>query len=98
MFATGGPIHFMFHIQTKAHYFAQTILVGGAKYRATGRGFVTQHAPFDENYRFFASSHLYLGIELGAALVLMGVYTSAGQCVARASEASALGGLGAGGG
>ena len=71
VFVTGGPLHFMFHIQTKAHYFAQTILVGGAKYRATGRGFVTQHSPFAENFRFFASSHLYLGFELASALVLM---------------------------
>jgi callose synthase len=58
---------------------AQTILVGGAKYRATGRGFVTQHTPMDEQYRFFASSHLYLGVELAAGLILMGVYTDAGQ-------------------
>ncbi|GMH49304.1 hypothetical protein TrRE_jg1805, partial [Triparma retinervis] len=83
VFVTGGPLHFMFHIQTKAHYFAQTILVGGAKYRATGRGFVTQHSPFCENFRFFASSHLYLGVELSAALVLMGVYTDAGQYFGR---------------
>ena len=56
VFVTGGPLHFMFHIQTKAFYMSQTILVGGAKYRPTGRGFVTQHTPFDEQYRFFASS------------------------------------------
>lgn len=64
VFATGGPLHFMFHIQTKANYMSQTILVGNAQYRATGRGFVTQHTPFDEQYRFFASSHLYLGMEV----------------------------------
>jgi callose synthase len=79
VFLSGGPLHFMFHIQTKANYMAQTILVGGAKYRATGRGFVTQHTPFDEQFRFFASSHLYLGVELAAGLVLMGVYTTAEQ-------------------
>jgi len=83
VFATGGPLHFMFHIQTKAFYMAQTIFVGGAKYRATGRGFVTQHTPFDEQYRFFAASHLYLGAELGAALFLMGVFTQAGQYFGR---------------
>jgi callose synthase len=79
VFITGGPLHFMFHIQTKAFYMSQTILVGGAKYRPTGRGFVTQHTPFDEQYRFFASSHLYLGMELAAGLLLMGIYTDAGQ-------------------
>jgi callose synthase len=83
VFVTGGPLHFMFHIQTKAFYMMQTILAGGAKYRATGRGFVTQHSPFDEQYRFFASSHLYLGVELAAGLVLMGVYTEAGQYFGR---------------
>ena len=28
VFVTGGPLHFMFHIQTKANYMTQTILVG----------------------------------------------------------------------
>lgn len=79
VFVTGGPLHFMFHIQTKATYMAQTILVGGAKYRPTGRGFVTQHAPVDEQFRFFAASHLYLGVELAAGLILMGIYTDAKQ-------------------
>ncbi|KAI2501724.1 1-3-beta-glucan synthase component [Fragilaria crotonensis] len=83
VFVTGGPLHFMFHIQTKATYMAQTILVGGAKYRPTGRGFVTQHTPFDEQYRFFAASHLYLGVELAALLILMGIYTDAGQYIGR---------------
>jgi len=83
VFATGGPLHFMFHIQTKANYMTQTILVGGAKYRPTGRGFVTQHTPMDEQYRFFASSHLYLGVEMGAGLVIMGVYSTAKQYFGR---------------
>lgn len=83
VFATGGPLHFMFHIQTKANYMTQTILVGGAKYRPTGRGFVTQHAPVDELYRFFASSHLYLGVEMGAGLIIMGVYSIAEQYFGR---------------
>jgi len=83
VFVTGGPLHFMFHIQTKATFMAQTILVGGAKYRPTGRGFVTQHTPFDEQFRFFASSHLYLGMEVAAALVIMGVFTEVGQYAGR---------------
>jgi len=83
VFITGGPLHFMFHIQTKAHYMSQTILVGGAKYRATGRGFVTQHTPMDEQFRFFASSHLYLGVEMAAGLIVMGIFTEAGQYAGR---------------
>jgi callose synthase len=57
--------------------------VGGAKYRPTGRGFVTQHTPFDEQYRFFASSHLYLGVEMAAGLILMGMFTEAKQYFGR---------------
>ncbi|VEU41206.1 unnamed protein product [Pseudo-nitzschia multistriata] len=83
VFLTGGPLHFMFHIQTKAFYMTQTILVGGAKYRPTGRGFVTQHTPMDEQYRFFAASHLYLGVELAAGLIVMGIFTDAGQYFGR---------------
>jgi callose synthase len=83
VFVTGGPLHFMFHIQTKANYMSQTILVGGAKYRPTGRGFVTQHTPMDEQFRFFAASHLYLGVELAAGLIIMGVFTNAGQYFGR---------------
>jgi len=79
VFATGGVSHFIFHLQTRSHYYLQTILVGGAKYRATGRGFVTQHTPFDENFRFFASSHFYLGAELAVALTLMGLFSDADQ-------------------
>ena len=32
VFVSGGPFHFMFHIQTKEYYMIQTIFVGGAKY------------------------------------------------------------------
>ena len=34
---------FLFSLRTKAHYFGHTILHGGAKYRATGHGFVIHH-------------------------------------------------------
>jgi callose synthase len=83
VFVTGGPLHFIFHIQTKAHYMSQTILVGGAKYRATGRGFVTQHTQMDEQCRFFAASHFYLGVELAAGLIIMGTFTEAKQYFGR---------------
>jgi callose synthase len=79
MFLSGGPLYFIFHIQTKAYYFSQTLLAGGAMYRPTGRGFVTRHSPFDENYRFFASSHLYTGFDLMMALILYGLYTTSTQ-------------------
>jgi len=76
---TGGPLYFLFHIGTKWHYYGQTILAGGAKYRATGRGFVTKHTSFDELFRFYASSHLYAGFELAVGLILYGVYSISTQ-------------------
>jgi callose synthase len=79
MFLSGGPMYFIFQIQTKSHYFQQTLLAGGAMYRPTGRGFVTRHSPFDENFRFFATSHIYLGFELMVALVLYKSYTKSHQ-------------------
>jgi len=79
MVLSGGPLYFIFHIETKSYYFSQTLMAGGAMYRPTGRGFVTRHSPFDENFRFFASSHIYLGFELFVALILFGLYTSSTQ-------------------
>ncbi|KAI9913451.1 hypothetical protein PsorP6_005199 [Peronosclerospora sorghi] len=64
LFVMGGPLYFLFRIGTKWFYFGQTILAGGAKYCATGRGFVTKHSSFDELYRFYASSHLYTAVEI----------------------------------
>jgi callose synthase len=79
MILSGGPLYFIFHIETKSYYFSQTLMAGGAMYRPTGRGFVTQHSSFDENFRFFASSHIYLGFELFIALILFGIYTTSKQ-------------------
>eukprot|EP00615_Pteridomonas_danica_P011666 CAMPEP_0114334276 /NCGR_PEP_ID=MMETSP0101-20121206/4269_1 /TAXON_ID=38822 ORGANISM="Pteridomonas danica, Strain PT" /NCGR_SAMPLE_ID=MMETSP0101 /ASSEMBLY_ACC=CAM_ASM_000211 /LENGTH=1491 /DNA_ID=CAMNT_0001465485 /DNA_START=2711 /DNA_END=7186 /DNA_ORIENTATION=+ len=79
VFGSGGPAYFIFHIQTRAYYFFQTLIAGGAQYRATGRGFVTRHALFDENWRFFASSHMYLGFELLGALLVFKMYSKSNQ-------------------
>ncbi|TDH64861.1 hypothetical protein CCR75_001558 [Bremia lactucae] len=75
LFVTGGPLFFLFHIGTKWFYFGQTIFAGGAKYRATGRGFVTKHSSFDELYRFYASSHLYAAVEIAFGLTLYYKFT-----------------------
>lgn len=79
MFVTGGPLYFLFHIGTKWFYYGQTILAGGAKYRATGRGFVTKHSRFDELYRFYASSHLYAAVEIAIGLTIYYVFTTGHQ-------------------
>jgi callose synthase len=79
MIVSGGPLYFIFHIQTKSFYFQQTLLAGGAMYRPTGRGFGILHSSFDQNFRFFASSHIYLGIELMMALIFYGLFTASKQ-------------------
>uniref|UniRef100_A0A0E0DVR1 Glycosyl transferase 48 domain-containing protein n=1 Tax=Oryza meridionalis TaxID=40149 RepID=A0A0E0DVR1_9ORYZ len=57
-------VFFTFYLGTKSHYFGRTILHGGAKYRATGRGFVVRHVRFAENYRMYSRSHFVKGLEL----------------------------------
>lgn len=73
MMFTGGPLYFIFHMGTKAHYFERTLLAGGAKYRPTGRGFLTKHETFATNFRFFAFSHIYKSFELMLLLSLYGL-------------------------
>jgi hypothetical protein len=36
IFVSGGPLYFIFHIRTRDYYYTQTVLAGGATYRATG--------------------------------------------------------------
>ena len=75
IFFTGGPLYFIFQIQTRCFYFMQTVMAGNAKYKPTGRGFVTDHAKFDQNFRYFAMSHLYLGFEIMILLILYGLFS-----------------------
>ncbi|GMJ00719.1 glucan synthase-like 7, callose synthase 7, Arabidopsis thaliana glucan synthase-like 7 [Hibiscus trionum] len=69
-----ASMFFTFQLGTKAHYFGRTILHGGSKYRATGRGFVVQHAKFSDNYRLYSRSHFVKALELGLLLVIYEVY------------------------
>ncbi|KAK0578785.1 hypothetical protein LWI29_016161 [Acer saccharum] len=66
---------YTFSLGTRAHFFGRTILHGGAKYRATGRGFVVQHKSFAENYRQYARSHFVKAIELGVILIVYAVHS-----------------------
>ncbi|VFQ58885.1 unnamed protein product [Cuscuta campestris] len=75
-----SSLFYTFSMGTRAHFFGRTILHGGAKYRATGRGFVVQHKSFAENYRLYARSHFVKGIELGVILV---VYYASNSPLAR---------------
>ncbi|KAH7566057.1 hypothetical protein JRO89_XS08G0076000 [Xanthoceras sorbifolium] len=69
-----ASVFFTFSLGTKAHYFGRTILHGGAKYRATGRGFVVRHEKFAENYRMYSRSHFVKGLELTILLICYQVY------------------------
>ncbi|CAN1850912.1 Callose synthase 7 [Linum perenne] len=69
-----ASVFFTFQLGTKAHYYGKTILHGGSKYRATGRGFVVFHAKFAENYRLYSRSHFVKGLELMMLLVIYEVY------------------------
>lgn len=71
-----ASVFFTFQLGTKAHYFGRTILHGGSKYRATGRGFVVFHAKFGDNYRLYSRSHFVKGLEL---LILLLVYEIYGE-------------------
>lgn len=70
-----SSVFYTFSMGTRAHYFGRTILHGGAKYRATGRGFVVQHKCFAENYRLYARSHFVKAIELGLILTVYAAYS-----------------------
>ncbi|KAK9131779.1 hypothetical protein Scep_011307 [Stephania cephalantha] len=70
-----ASVFYTFSMGTKTHYFGRTILHGGAKYRATGRGFVVQHKSFAENYRLYARSHFVKAIELGVILTVYAAHS-----------------------
>ncbi|KAI9074792.1 hypothetical protein K1719_043216 [Acacia pycnantha] len=72
-----AAVFFTFSLGTKVHYFGRTLLHGGAKYRATGRGFVVRHEKFAENYRMYSRSHFTKGMELAMLLICYRIYGSA---------------------
>lgn len=69
-----ASVFFTFQLGTKAHYYGRTLLHGGSKYRATGRGFVVFHAKFADNYRMYSRSHFVKGLELFILLIIYEVY------------------------
>ncbi|KAI3937001.1 hypothetical protein MKX01_015216 [Papaver californicum] len=70
-----ASVFYTFSMGTRTHYFGRTILHGGAKYRATGRGFVVEHKSFSENYRLYARSHFVKAIELGTILTVYAAHS-----------------------
>ncbi|KAH7520841.1 hypothetical protein FEM48_Zijuj08G0188700 [Ziziphus jujuba var. spinosa] len=71
-----ASVFFTFSLGTKVHYYGRTVLHGGAKYRATGRGFVVRHEKFAENYRMYSRSHFTKGLELMILLIAFQMYGS----------------------
>ncbi|CAA0815271.1 Callose synthase 3 [Striga hermonthica] len=69
-----APVFFTFSLGTKTHYYGRTLLHGGAKYRATGRGFVVFHAKFAENYRLYSRSHFVKALELMIFLLVYQIF------------------------
>ncbi|KAK4280147.1 hypothetical protein QN277_011807 [Acacia crassicarpa] len=70
-----SSVFYTFSMGTRSHFFGRTILHGGAKYRATGRGFVVEHKSFAENYRLYARSHFVKAIELGLILIIYATHS-----------------------
>ncbi|RAW38022.1 Callose synthase 2 [Phytophthora cactorum] len=77
---TLGPLFFTFQMGTRMHYFDRTLIHGGAKYRATGRGFTIKHEKFAELFRFYAFSHFYRGVELLFLLLMFYAYGTFSWC------------------
>ncbi|XP_024540407.1 callose synthase 3 isoform X3 [Selaginella moellendorffii] len=71
-----ASVFFTFTLGSKVHYYGRTIFHGGAKYRATGRGFVVRHEKFPDNYRLYSRSHFVKGFELMILLIIYDVYGS----------------------
>ncbi|CAN6202896.1 unnamed protein product [Urochloa humidicola] len=67
-------VFFTFSLGTRTHYFSRAILHGGAKYRATGRGFVVRHIKFAENYRLYSRSHFVKALEVALLLIVYIAY------------------------
>ncbi|XP_077236924.1 glucan synthase-like 8 [Tasmannia lanceolata] len=76
-------VFFTFSLGTRTHYFGRTILHGGAKYKATGRGFVVRHIKFAENYRLYSRSHFVKALEVALLLI---VYTAYGYTAGGATS------------
>ncbi|MCO5553164.1 hypothetical protein L7F22_006685 [Adiantum nelumboides] len=70
-------VFFAFSLGTKCHYFGRTLLHGGAKSQATGRGFLVKHVTFAENFRLFSRSHFVKGVELIVLFIIYVVYGGA---------------------
>ena len=77
----GGPIFFLFHVCTRWYYYLLTVDVGGAQYRASGRGFIIEHVSFLSTFQQFGRSHFVLGLDMAISLVILGILDRTGVYV-----------------
>ena len=78
-FVQGSMFFFIFALRTKAYFFDRTLVIGGAKYVATGRGFTLEAANFVAIYSQWARSHIYFGVEILVLLILFGLAPGSGR-------------------
>ncbi|XP_075650184.1 callose synthase 1-like [Castanea sativa] len=71
-----APVFFTFSLATKTHYYGHSLLHAIKLFSGSGRGFVTAHVKFSENYRLYSRSHFIKGVEL---TILLLVYQILGQ-------------------
>nr|GEV80223.1 callose synthase 3 [Tanacetum cinerariifolium] len=77
-----APMLFPFMLGTKTHYYGRTLLHGGAKHIAIGRGFVLFHTTFANNYRLYSRSHFVKGIEIMILLLVYHIFGKSSKGVA----------------
>ncbi|DAZ95935.1 TPA: hypothetical protein N0F65_009097 [Lagenidium giganteum] len=77
---TLGPLFFTFQMGTRMNFFDRTLILGGARYRATGRGFTIKHETFAELFRFYAFTQFYRGVELFFLLLVFAFYGTFSWC------------------
>mgnify|MGYP001058652049 FL=1 len=71
-------VFFVFHLRTKAYFFACGILKGQGGYRGTGRGFGLDRTNLKDLFMSFAASHFYEALKLLLALIIYGLVTTDG--------------------
>ncbi|XP_076942400.1 callose synthase 3-like [Bidens hawaiensis] len=69
-----APMFFTFLLGTMSHFYGRTLLHGGAKYGATGRGSVVFHTKFAVNYRLYSRTHFVKGLELMNLLIVYQIF------------------------
>eukprot|EP01113_Clastostelium_recurvatum_P039644 TRINITY_DN606_c0_g1_i3.p1 TRINITY_DN606_c0_g1~~TRINITY_DN606_c0_g1_i3.p1 ORF type:complete len:2408 (-),score=581.57 TRINITY_DN606_c0_g1_i3:45-6527(-) len=68
-----GLVFFVFHLKTKAHYFAQGLFSAQGGYKGTGRGFGLDRRGMVEVYKAYFHSHFQDALILIAAVIVYSI-------------------------